>query len=123
MTKVIKIAHLYYDLLNLYGEVGNVRALSTFIERSGVDAEVHFLTINDKIDFEKYDIFFLGAGSEENQMLVLDDIMKYKKEIKKAIDNGKIFLATGNSMELFGEKIRHNSGLSTKCLGIFPYFA
>ena len=81
MTKVIKIAHLYYDLLNLYGEVGNVRALSTFIERSGVDAEVHFLTINDKIDFEKYDIFFLGAGSEENQMLVLDDIMKYKKEI------------------------------------------
>ena len=123
MNKVIKIAHLYYDLLNLYGEVGNIKALTNFLDRADVDCEVHFLTIDDKIDFDKYDIFFLGAGSEENQMLVLNDILKYKKDIKKAINNNKLFLATGNSMELFGEKIRHNSGLSTECLGLFPYFA
>ena len=123
MTKVVKIAHLYYDLLNLYGEVGNVRALTKFIERAGLTPEVHFLTIDDKIDFEKYDIYYLGEGSEENQMLVLKDLMKYKKDIKKAIDNNKMFIATGNSMELFGKKIRHNNGLNTKCLEIFDYYS
>ena len=60
MKKIIKIAHLYYDLLNLYGESGNVMALKRFIERVNIETEVHFLTIGDKIDFSKYDIFFIG---------------------------------------------------------------
>ena len=33
MKKTIKIAHLYYDLMNLYGESGNVKALKKFIEK------------------------------------------------------------------------------------------
>lgn len=123
MKKEIKIAHLYYDLLNLYGESGNIKVLKGFIERAGVDAEVHFLTIGDKIDFDAYDFYYLGEGSEENQRLVLNDIKKYKKDIKKAIDKGKVFLATGNSMELFGQSIRLQSGISLECLGIFDYKA
>lgn len=123
MKKVIKIAHLYYDLLNLYGESGNIKILKRFIERAGVDTEIHFLTIGDKIDFNAYDFYYLGEGSEENQKLAIEDIMKYKKDIEKAIENGKVFLATGNSMEIFGQKIRQKSGISIKCLGIFGYHA
>ncbi len=123
MKKIIKIAHLYYDLLNLYGESGNVMALKKFIERVNIETEVHFLTIGDKIDFSKYDIFFIGEGSEENQELVIEDILKYKKDIKKAIDDEKVFIATGNSMEIFGKKIRKYSGIDIKCLDIFSYSA
>ena len=32
----IKIAHLYYDLMNLYGENANIRALVHFAERQGI---------------------------------------------------------------------------------------
>ena len=53
MKKTIKIAHLYYDLLNLYGESGNVMALKRFIERANIETEIHFLTIGDKIDINK----------------------------------------------------------------------
>ncbi len=123
MKKIIKIAHLYYDLMNLYGESGNVKALKRFIEKQGVLAEIHFLTIGDKIDFEKYDFYYIGEGSEENQKIVLEDLINYKEDIKKAVENGKMFLATGNAMELFGKKIKCQNGSSVNTLGIFDYQA
>ena len=85
----IKIAHLYYDLLNLYGENGNVRALEKFFKNQGVETEIHFLTKDDKISFKKYDIYYMGMGTEENQKIVIEDIKKYKKDIKEAINNNK----------------------------------
>ena len=92
----IKIAHLYYDLLNLYGENGNVRALEKFFKNQGVETEIHFLTKDDKISFKKYDIYYMGMGTEENQKIVIEDIKKYKKDIKEAINNNKYFFITGN---------------------------
>ena len=38
----IKIAHLYYDLMNLYGENGNVRALKRFIERQDIKCDIQY---------------------------------------------------------------------------------
>lgn len=117
----IKIAHLYYDILNLYGENGNIRALKKYIERQDVKCEIHFLTINDKIDFNEYDLFYMGMGTEEGLLLVLKDIIKYKKEIKEAIEKGKFFIATGNSFELFGEEIYNFRFKPMEALNIFEY--
>lgn len=118
----IKIAHLYYDLMNLYGENGNVRALKRFIERQDIKCDIHFLTIGDDIDFNNYDIFYMGMGTEKSEMLVLEDIKKYSEDIKYAIDKGKYFLITGNSMELFGTHIVNNQKETIKALNIFPYY-
>lgn len=117
--KTIKIAHLYYDLMNLYGENGNVRFLHKKIEDQNIKTEIHFLTINDDIDFTKYDFFYIGTGSEENLRLVLNDLKKYKKEIKKAIKD-KFFLVTGNALELFANNITLKDE-TIKGLGIFSY--
>lgn len=103
--KKIKIAHLYYDLMNLYGENGNVRYLKKKLEQQGLNVEVQFLTIDDDIDFTKYDFYYIGMGSDDNKLIVLEDILKYKKDIKDAVQNGKHFLVTGNAVELFGEGI------------------
>ncbi|MCI8331045.1 MAG: hypothetical protein HFE04_02960 [Bacilli bacterium] len=118
----IKIAHLYYDLMNLYGENGNVRALKRFIERQDIKCDIHFLSIGDSIDFQAYDLFYIGMGSEHSELLVLDDIKKYRDDIKKAIDKGKHFLITGNAMELFGSHIVVDNKKSIKALDIFPYY-
>jgi len=119
--KTIKIAHLYYDLMNLYGESGNVRALKKFIERQDINAEVYSITVGDNIDFTKYDFYYIGAGTFENFKIVLNDLQNYKTKIKNAIEKNKMFLLTGNAMELFGKKIRLESGKSLECLGIFNY--
>lgn len=120
--KTIKIAHLYYDLMNLYGENGNTRALEKFLTASGVKCEIHFLTIDDNIDFSKYDFYYMGMGSEENQLLVLNDIKKYASSIKRVIDKNKFFLMTGNSIELFGKYIEKLDGEKIECLNIFYYY-
>ena len=103
----IRIAHLYYDLMNLYGENGNIRYLKNRLEEQDIKVEVSFLSIDDKIDFKEYDLFYLGSGSEENQLLVLNDLLKYKEDLKKAYKANKFFLVTGNSLELFGRQIRY----------------
>ncbi len=119
--KKIKIAHLYYDLMNLYGENGNVRYLQKKLEEQGFDAEVHFLTIGEDIDFSKYDFYYIGTGSEDNKLIVLEDILKYKKEINNAINSGKYFLVTGNSIELFGEGIINLNNEFVVTLETFKY--
>lgn len=119
--KTIKIAHLYYDLMNLYGENGNTRVLAKAFERQGLNCEVHFLSIDDEIDFDKYDLYYIGTGSEENLLLVNNNLKKYKREIKTSINSNKFFIATGNALELFGERINKLNGKNIKTLGVFPY--
>lgn len=119
--KTIKIAHLYYDLMNLYGENGNTRVLCKKLVDQGLKVEVHFLSIDDNIDFSKYDIFYIGSGSEENASLVLEHLKNYQSDLKKAINEGKFFIVTGNALELFGTKIINLDDSSTPTLGIFDY--
>ena len=96
--KTFKIAHLYYDLMNLYGENGNVRYLAKKIEEQDIKVKVDYLSLGDEIDFSDYDLFYMGMGSEENQLLVIDHILKYKDQVKEAIDSNKFFIVTGNSI-------------------------
>lgn len=113
--KTIKIAHLYYDLMNLYGENGNILALSEAFKRQGAKVTVDNLTKGSKIDFNKYDIYYIGMGTEDNQEIVREDILRYKTEIKKVFKK-KVWIATGNSYELFGKNINGN-----ECLGLFNF--
>ena len=104
--KTFKIAHLYYDLMNLYGENGNLRYLKKRLEEQKIDVEIEFLSTDDKIDFKEYDMFYIGSGSEDNQLVVLNDLLKYSADIKDAVRLNKFFLVTGNALELFGRQIR-----------------
>lgn len=115
---MIKVLHLYYDLLNLYGEQGNILALKRAFKNQNVEIEVDYLSVQDKIDFKKYDLVYLGSGSTENLLISLEDIKRHKKELKKYIESKKVLLATGNSYLLFGQKINN-----LDALGIFDYYA
>ena len=115
---MIKIAHLYYDLMNLYGEQGNILALINSFKNQNIEVKIEHVTVNDKFNFKDYDLIYMGSGSHENLMIVLDDIKRYKKEFKKFIEDGKYLIATGNSYLLFGKSIDDK-----ECLNIFPYYA
>ena len=115
---MIKVLHLYYDLLNLYGEQGNVLALKDFFKNQNIEISIDYLSLKDEIDFNNYDIVYLGSGSNENLLLALEDIKRYKKELTKYIDNNNYLISTGNSYLLFGQKIDE-----LDALGIFDYYA
>jgi CobQ-like glutamine amidotransferase family enzyme len=99
----LTIAHLYYDIMNLYGESGNVKALKKYLEEQGITVTIKFVTIDEDKEFDKYDIVYIGSGIEANRLLVLKDILMHKEEISTAIENNKFYLCTGNSYELFGK--------------------
>jgi len=119
--KTINIAHLYYDLMNLNGEAGNVMALKSHFESQGLKVNITLLTIGDEINFNKYDIYYMGSGSKENKLIVIEDILKYKKDIESSIKNNKYFIVTGNALDLFGKFIEEEKGHKIKCLEIFKY--
>lgn len=118
---MIRIAHLYYDLMNLYGDNGNIKAIKYQLENQGLKTVVDFLTIDDNIDFDKYDLLYLGPGTYDNQKIILKDLMKYQKNIKRFIDDDKFVIATGNALELFGKSIKTLYGKNIKALNIFDF--
>ena len=107
----MKILHLYYDLMNLYGEYGNVVVLKKHLIDQGFDVLVDKKTINEDINFEDYDFVYCGSGTEKNELFVLDDLIKRKESFLKGLDKGMICLFTGNSMELLGKSIGDKKAL------------
>ena len=83
----IVIAYLYYDLLNLYGEKGNLKEIIKELKNQDINYEIKYLSINDDLKFENYDLVIMNAGTENNQEIVIKHLKKYKKELKKAIEN------------------------------------
>ena len=115
----ITIGYLYYDLLNLYGDSGNIKALKYHLEEQGVKVDIKYISLNDKKNFDKIDFIYIGSGTEENILFALEDLKKDTKELEKYIKDNKYLLATGNSIELFGNYVIINKKIKT--LGLFDY--
>ena len=98
---MIKILHLYYDLLNLYGENANTKALVNRLEKQKEKVKVDFKSVGDDIKINDYDFIYVGSGSLESMKIAKNDFKRLVKDIKKYINDNKIILATGNSLELF----------------------
>jgi CobQ-like glutamine amidotransferase family enzyme len=118
---MINILHLYYDLLNLYGENANTRCLVNNLKRNNIKVNVDLLSIKDKVDFAKYDIIYISCGDEEAIEIALKDILRFKDELKKYTDNDKYLILTGNAMTLFGKYILTNEK-KLNALNIFNYY-
>lgn len=115
----ITIGYLYSDLLNLYGDEGNIKALKYHLEEQDVKVEIKYMTIGDKKDFKDIDFLYIGSGTEHNIILALEDLKEDKDKIKEYLDSNKILLSTGNSIELFGNYIITNKKI--KALGLIDY--
>lgn len=101
----MKILYLYYDLMNLYGDNGNAKALLRHLEYQGFDVTLEKKTVGDVIDFSEYEMIYCGSGTERNQKVALAHLMQYRDGLKKAVEEGKVVLFTGNSLEMLGKTI------------------
>lgn len=78
----ITIGHLYPDLLNLYGDRGNIQCLMKRCQWRGIEAETIPFELDDKIDFSKLDIVLLGGGSDREQMIVCEKLQKINRILR-----------------------------------------
>ncbi len=98
----INIAHLFPDLLNLYGDRGNIQVLKKRLEWRNIRANIISVLDGSQIDFENTDILFLGGGSDREQKIVCDKLLKLKNEIKEYAESGKTIVAVCGGYQLLG---------------------
>ena len=98
----IKIGHLYPDLLNLYGDRGNIQCMKKRCEWRGIEAEVQAFHITDEIHFSDLDIVLLGGGSDREQMLVCEKLKTIQASMKAYVEDGGSVLAVCGGYQLLG---------------------
>ena len=110
---MMKILHLYHDIMNLYGDYANVSAMKRVLEKSGEEVTVDKLSLADTAVLADYDFIFIGSGTERNMHYVLEDFKKYADDFKACVNSGKVILLTGNSFEMLGKTITDARATST----------
>ena len=121
--KELRILYLYPDLLELYGDFGNIQVFKYRLEQRGINATVVPYSIGDSApNFNDYDIVFAGGGADQEQGILSEDLMKYKDTIKEAIHNGVFFLLICGSYQLFGKYYKGVEGNIIPGLEIFDYY-
>lgn len=101
----IKILHLYPDLLNLYGDRGNIECMRKRLIWRGIDAEVitHTCDTKDELDLSDIDIVFIGGGSDREQKIVCDRLLYHKNEIKEYVEDNGVLIAVCGGYQLLGK--------------------
>ena len=99
----ITIGHLYPDLLNLYGDRGNIQSLKKRCEWRGIEAEVKEFSLDDEIDFKELDVVLLGGGADREQRLVCDRLKEHCDTLKEYVENGGVLLALCGGYEILGK--------------------
>ncbi len=102
----ITVGHLYPDLLNLYGDRGNIAALLCRLRWRRIEAELKEFRLGDDIDFSALDIVFLGGGSDREQMLVCKRLGEIRGAFANYVERGGVTLAVCGGYQLLGEYYR-----------------
>lgn len=99
----LTIGHLYPDLLNLYGDRGNIQCFIKRLQWRGMEAEVIPFLSGDSIDFSKLDIVLLGGGSDREQELVCGHLKDIRQDFKDYVENDGVVLAVCGGYQLLGK--------------------
>ena len=106
----INIAHLYPELLNIYGDFGNICALKRRLEWRNINVNILKISKNQEIDYDKYDIYFIGGGQDKQQIAVSEELQKHKSAFQKLADEGVVMLAICGGYQLLGHYYEDQNG-------------
>lgn len=119
----ITICHLYPDLLNLYGDFGNIQALKKRMEWRGIEVTIVPVSLGEPFLPTEYDIVFMGGGQDYEQTILHTDLLGLKKEaILSAVENGMVFLCICGGYQLMGLYFKLSSGKEIECLGAMNHW-
>lgn len=107
----ITIGHLYPDLLNLYGDRGNIQCLRKRCEWRGIRAEVREFRTGENIDFRDIDIVLLGGGSDREQMIVCSRLKEIRESFRDYVESGGVVIAVCGGYQLLGKYYQTEEGI------------
>jgi len=115
----LRICHLYPDLLNLYGDRGNLMTLTTRARWRDLDVRVEERGLGDRLDVGAHDLYFIGGGEDRQQVLAAADLRTTKSEaLHTAAAQGAVVLAVCGGYQLLGHYYRPAEGDDLVGLGL-----
>lgn len=100
--RTLRIAHLYPELLNLYGDGGNILVLRKRLEWRGIGCEVREVHIDDRPSFSDVDIVFIGGGSDREQRIVCEHLLAERSELAAYVEDDGVLAAVCGGYQLLG---------------------
>ena len=107
----LNICHLYPDILNLYGDRGNIITMKRRLEGRGIKVNIDECSIGQPLNADKYDIFFIGGGQDFEQEVLLRDLSSGKAQEEKT------FLAICGGYQMLGEYYKTWDGVQLDFIG------
>jgi len=114
----MKVELLFFEVCNQFGDPQNAE----YLKKSCPDDMFFDTTLDSEPYFvkERPNLVMMGSMSESIQRRVIDKLMPYKSRIEELIDDGVVFLMTGNAADVFCRKIDYvTEKISKDALGIF----
>ncbi len=126
LEKKLTIGYFYPDLLNLYGDDGNVQILLSRAKARGIDAKVVHVNVETEVTEElmdSLDIVFMGGGPDSSQKGMYKDLLETKGNyLKEYVGEGGVGLYICGSYQLFGKYYKSADGSMLDGLGIFNVY-
>ena len=114
----LNICHLYPDVLNLYGDGGNIITLTQRLRWRGIEAKVTRAPIGSPISLAGADLVFIGGGQDFEQEVLLDDLRGGKGDsIRSAVRDGRTFLCICGGYQMMGHYYQTHDGVRCEFLG------
>jgi len=115
----LKICHLYPDLMNLYGDRGNVLVLQSRCRWRSIDVSISYVRRGDPFFPAEWDLVFMGGGQDRQQRVISDDLQKKREALISAAEMGVVMLVICGGYQLFGHTYENSEGKRFEGLGIF----
>lgn len=102
----IRLAHLFPAHLNLYGDVGNVAALTQRARWRDFDVDVVSVASADDGIPADTNIIFIGGGPDRAQAAIADELNRLAPSIRELIDGGAALVAVCGGYQNLGASYR-----------------
>jgi CobQ-like glutamine amidotransferase family enzyme len=100
------VAHLFPELLNLYGDLGNVNVLARRGEWRGLKVEVRPVGAGDDPPLDDVDLVFIGGGPDRDQVAVAKALGRLGPTLVEAVGRGTALLAVCGGYQNLGHVYR-----------------
>ena len=109
--KTIRILHMYADMLDLYGDSGNMEVMAFRCKKRGIECQIDKYSIDSEMpDFSAYDLIYICGGADLEQQHISADLLKCRDGIVKAYKNGTFLFLICGGYQLMGKYYRDADG-------------
>lgn len=115
----LTLLHLFPELLNLYGDRGNITVFSKRCRLRNIELDVMPVSFEEHLDLSDADIIYLGGGSEKDLVKITEKLADFKEKLLRYRDGNGVLLAVATGYPILGDSFVAE-GISHKGLGLLP---